>query len=107
MRAITVVDPFTYAVHGFKELVLKNTGLMAIAPDLLFLADLLRTGNGRSDSALPPDAVRWRHMRLTPGGDTNRIRQLLETTGTRYIQTSWAHNGNKPGAKNTRRRKAR
>jgi ABC-2 type transport system permease protein len=37
MRAITVVDPFTYAVHGFKNLVLKNTGLTAIAPDLLFL----------------------------------------------------------------------
>ena len=37
MKAITVVDPFTYAVHGFKELVLKNTGLLAIAPDLAFL----------------------------------------------------------------------
>lgn len=37
MKVITVVDPFTYAVHGFKNLVLKNTGLMAIAPDLLFL----------------------------------------------------------------------
>ncbi|MGD0462732.1 MAG: ABC transporter permease [Tepidisphaeraceae bacterium] len=37
MRAITVVDPFTYAVHGFKELVLKNTGLMAIRFDLAFL----------------------------------------------------------------------
>ncbi len=37
MKVITVVDPFTYAVHGFKDLVLKNTGLLAIAPDLLFL----------------------------------------------------------------------
>jgi len=37
MRAITVVDPFTYAVHGFKNLVLKNTDLLAIAPDLAFL----------------------------------------------------------------------
>ena len=34
---IAVVDPFTYAVHGFKELVLKNTGLMAIRFDLGFL----------------------------------------------------------------------
>src|SRR5208282_1905203 len=25
MKAIAVVDPFTYAVHGFKELVLKDT----------------------------------------------------------------------------------
>jgi ABC-2 type transport system permease protein len=37
MKAITVVDPFTYAVHGFKALVLKNTGLLAIVPDLAFL----------------------------------------------------------------------
>jgi ABC-2 type transport system permease protein len=37
MRVISTVDPFTYAVHGFKELVLKNTGLGPLAPDLLFL----------------------------------------------------------------------
>ncbi len=37
MKAITVVDPFTYAVHGFKDLVLKNTGLMAISGDIAFL----------------------------------------------------------------------
>ena len=37
MKAITVVDPFTYAVHGFKQLVLKNTGLMAVSGDLAFL----------------------------------------------------------------------
>ncbi|MGD0813437.1 MAG: ABC transporter permease [Verrucomicrobiota bacterium] len=37
MRVITVLDPFTYAVHGFKQLVLKNTGLGAIGYDLLFL----------------------------------------------------------------------
>jgi ABC-2 type transport system permease protein len=37
MKAIAVVDPFTYAVHGFKELVLKNTGLYAISFDLAFL----------------------------------------------------------------------
>jgi ABC-2 type transport system permease protein len=38
MKAIAVVDPFTYAVHGFKELVLKNTGLGAISGDLVYLA---------------------------------------------------------------------
>ena len=38
MRAITTVDPFTYAVHGFKQLVLKNTGLTAIGGDLAYLA---------------------------------------------------------------------
>jgi ABC-2 type transport system permease protein len=38
MKAITVVDPFTYAVGGFKSLVLKNTSLAAISGDLLFLS---------------------------------------------------------------------
>ena len=37
MQSITAIDPFTHAVHGFKELVLKNTGLLAIASDLAFL----------------------------------------------------------------------
>jgi ABC-2 type transport system permease protein len=37
MKWIAVVDPFTYAVHAFKSLILKNTGLMAISHDLLFL----------------------------------------------------------------------
>ncbi len=37
MKAIAVVDPFTYAVHGFKELILKNTGLAAIGTDVTFL----------------------------------------------------------------------
>jgi ABC-2 type transport system permease protein len=37
MKIIAKVDPFTYAVHGFKQLVLKNTGLMAISGDLAFL----------------------------------------------------------------------
>lgn len=37
MKVIAAVDPFTYAVHGFKELLLKNTGLLAIVPDLGFL----------------------------------------------------------------------
>jgi ABC-2 type transport system permease protein len=37
LQAIAVVDPFTYAVHGFKELVLKNTGLAAIGVDLAVL----------------------------------------------------------------------
>ena len=38
MRAIAVADPFTYAVHALKCLVLKNTGFGAIGLDLLFLA---------------------------------------------------------------------
>jgi ABC-2 type transport system permease protein len=37
MRALSLLDPFTYAVHGFKSLVLKNTGLAAIGTDITFL----------------------------------------------------------------------
>ena len=37
MQILAVVDPFTYAVHGFKELVLKSTGLAAIGTDLAVL----------------------------------------------------------------------
>lgn len=37
MRVLTVIDPFTYAVHGFKDLVLRNTGLVPILPDIGFL----------------------------------------------------------------------
>jgi ABC-2 type transport system permease protein len=38
MKAISVVDPFTYAVHAFKSLLLKNTPLAAIGFDLVFLS---------------------------------------------------------------------
>lgn len=38
MQVISRVDPFTYAVHAFKVLLLKNTGLGAVASDLAFLA---------------------------------------------------------------------
>jgi ABC-2 type transport system permease protein len=37
MRVIADVDPFTYAVHGLKSLLLKDTNLAAIAPDLAYL----------------------------------------------------------------------
>jgi ABC-type multidrug transport system permease subunit len=37
MQAIAVVDPFTYSVHAFKCLLLKNTGFGAIAGDLTYL----------------------------------------------------------------------
>ncbi len=38
LRAIATVDPFTYAVHGFTCLLLKETGLRPILPDLLYLS---------------------------------------------------------------------
>jgi ABC-2 type transport system permease protein len=37
MQAIAVVDPFTYAVHAYKNLLLKDTGFGAIGFDLAFL----------------------------------------------------------------------
>jgi ABC-2 type transport system permease protein len=37
MQVIAVADPFTYSVHAFKSLLLKNTGYEAIMGDLGFL----------------------------------------------------------------------
>ena len=37
MQVIANVDPFTYAVHAFKSLLLKDTGFQAISFDLAFL----------------------------------------------------------------------
>jgi ABC-2 type transport system permease protein len=38
MKVIAVLDPFTYAVHAIKCLILKNTGFGAIGLDLLYLS---------------------------------------------------------------------
>ncbi len=38
LQAIARVDPFTYAVHGFKGILLKESGFAAVLPDALFLA---------------------------------------------------------------------
>jgi ABC-2 type transport system permease protein len=38
LRAIARVDPFTYAVHGFKSLLLKEAGLSAVVPDMIYLS---------------------------------------------------------------------
>ena len=37
LRAIAIVDPFTYAVHGFKAILIKDGGFAAIRMDILFL----------------------------------------------------------------------
>ena len=57
MKAIAVVDPFTYAVHGFKELVLKNTGLVADQLRPCFPLRFHRADPGLSHIALSPDAI--------------------------------------------------
>jgi ABC-2 type transport system permease protein len=38
LQAIARVDPFTYAVHGFKALLLKEAGFSAIVPDITYLS---------------------------------------------------------------------
>ena len=38
LQAIAKVDPFTFAVHGFTCLLLKETGLTAIVPDMIYLS---------------------------------------------------------------------
>src|SRR5260370_23223922 len=38
MQVIAIVDPFTYSVHAFKSLLLKDTGFGAITGDLVYLA---------------------------------------------------------------------
>jgi len=37
LRAIAVIDPFTYSIDGFKAILLKDGGFVAIQNDLLFL----------------------------------------------------------------------
>jgi ABC-2 type transport system permease protein len=37
LRAIAIVDPFTYCIHGFKAILLKDGGFAAIQFDLWFL----------------------------------------------------------------------
>ncbi len=37
LRAIAAVDPFSYAIHGFKSILLKDGGFVSIQTDLAFL----------------------------------------------------------------------
>jgi ABC-2 type transport system permease protein len=38
LKAISQVDPFSYAVHGFRAILLKSVGFSAIYPDVRFLS---------------------------------------------------------------------
>jgi len=38
LRAIANIDPFKFAVHGFKSLLLKEAGFTAIWPDIMYLS---------------------------------------------------------------------
>ena len=37
LQVIATIDPFTFAVHGFKSLLLKETGLVAVWQDMVYL----------------------------------------------------------------------
>jgi ABC-2 type transport system permease protein len=37
LQAIAIVDPFSYVIHGFKSILLKDGGFVSIQGDLLFL----------------------------------------------------------------------
>jgi ABC-2 type transport system permease protein len=37
LKAIAVIDPFTYAIHGFKAILLKDGGWTSIQMDIIFL----------------------------------------------------------------------
>jgi len=37
LRALAVVDPFTYPVHALKSVLLKDTGFAAITSDLTYM----------------------------------------------------------------------
>jgi len=37
LRSLSVIDPFTYAIHGMKSIILKDGGFVAIQFDLVFL----------------------------------------------------------------------
>ena len=64
MQAIAVADPFTYAVHAFKSLLLKNTGFEAIGYDLAFLLIFSVVAMTRGDAALQRrGAAEWSQAR--------------------------------------------
>ena len=58
LQAIARVDPFTYAVHGLKGVLLKEAGFAAIFPDALFLTVFGLTCLFAGNRAVQADAVR-------------------------------------------------
>ena len=84
MQVIAVVDPFTYAVHAFKSLLLKNTGFDAIGCDLLYLIVFSIVAMTRrrccSSGRCDDDATRSRDARAAarPRGAAVRRARLQE-----------------------------
>ena len=57
LRGIAKVDPFTFAVHGFKTLLLKEAGLSAIVPDMIYLSLFAVVALEHSHAALQANTV--------------------------------------------------
>ena len=90
MRAIAVVDPFTYAVHALKGLVLKNTGFGAIGYDLFFLLAFTVVAMTFGDDALQADAL-MRHERVKRNAaDSARDARAAHRSGARPVRRSAA-----------------
>ena len=66
LRAIAKGDPFTYAVHGFKGLLLKESGLGAIVPDMVYLAIFGTVALGDCHAAVQKNLIAKR-KKQTPG----------------------------------------
>ena len=99
MQAIAVVDPFTYAVHAFKSLLLKNTGFDAIAYDLALSRRVLGGVHDGGDDAVQADPMRVTKRQTRRRGETRErprprtrvvetdaaTRDRLLATGTRLF----------------------
>jgi ABC-2 type transport system permease protein len=57
LRVIAKVAPFPYAVAGFKGLLLKQAGFMAIVPDMLYLGIFGTVAPSAGDAAVQTDAL--------------------------------------------------
>ena len=57
LRVMSECDPFTYAVHAFRTLLLKDVGISAIGTDIFALTLTSAIGAGGLGAAVPPDPV--------------------------------------------------
>ena len=84
MQVIAAVDPFTYAVHAFKCLLLKNTGMGAIRWRPVVSDPLLRRRDDARDEAVPADAVTASSGGQSTDRDTRE--RLIEAAGHLFAE---------------------
>ena len=86
MQVIAVADPFTYAVHAFKSLLLKNTGFEAIGVRSAVSAGVLRRrddgGDDRCSSGRCDESRRPRNARTAAA---RRRAQLFADRGFKKV----------------------